>query len=88
MGRAMKTTAERRKKWLGWISTGTLNWHLSRISLDYLSPEGVIKALIADIEELEARLAEYEAIATLDPVIECPSCGLEISLAEEEQDNG
>ena len=52
----MKTTPEQRKKWLDWISTGTLNWHLSRISLDYLSPEGVIKALIADIEELEAQI--------------------------------
>ena len=66
----MKTTLEQRKRWQ---------------RREWEPDTGAIQDLIEDIEELEAKLAEYEATATLDPVIECPSCGLEINLAEEEQ---
>ena len=68
----MKTTPEQRAAWL-------------RLVRDTDAMSGIIcQTLIEDIEEIEAKLAEYKATATLDPVIECPSCGLEISLAGED----
>jgi hypothetical protein len=72
-----RTTPEQRAEWLEQL--GDLNEN----NVAELLVGGVIRALILDIEELEAKLAEYEATATLDPVVECPSCGLEISLTKE-----